>query len=193
LLPLLTERVFIGGLDPDAGIEHTAWGLVDQCLAGRPLDDWTDRELCDYCDRYNIGWVVCWSPRARRRFDEWSARGHAEPTQPLRDDDGVRGEGMLYTVRRRHSFARVGSVGWMSADAQRIVLGDVVPERGVVVLSLHYQAGLRVSPSRVRIERVDDCPGRGAEGAGMESDSIRFIKLQVDEYVPRITITWERR
>ena len=34
LLPLLTKRDFIGGLDPDAFIEHTRAGLVDQTLEG---------------------------------------------------------------------------------------------------------------------------------------------------------------
>src|SRR5262249_37666273 len=45
LLPVLTGRVFLGGIDPDAGIEHATSGLVDQALAGRPLREWGDAEL----------------------------------------------------------------------------------------------------------------------------------------------------
>src|SRR5207302_8458974 len=30
LLPVLTDRAYVGGLDPDAAVEHTATGLVDQ-------------------------------------------------------------------------------------------------------------------------------------------------------------------
>ena len=37
LLPVLTGRSFIGGLDPDAGIEHIQAGLVNQALDGRPV------------------------------------------------------------------------------------------------------------------------------------------------------------
>src|SRR5262249_47634260 len=58
LLPLLTERSFIGGLDADAGIEHTACGLTEGTLAGRPLEDWKNEDLTRYCKRYNVGWVV---------------------------------------------------------------------------------------------------------------------------------------
>ncbi len=42
LLPLLTERAYVGGLDPEAGIEHTANGLTDQVLLGRPLAEWKE-------------------------------------------------------------------------------------------------------------------------------------------------------
>src|SRR5262249_40396976 len=42
LLPLLTGRSFIGGLDADAGIEHTLDGLSRQMLAGRLLEEWSD-------------------------------------------------------------------------------------------------------------------------------------------------------
>ncbi len=59
LLPLLTERAYVGGLDPEAGIEYTANALADQCLAGKPVRDWSEGELREYCQRYNIGWVVC--------------------------------------------------------------------------------------------------------------------------------------
>ena len=45
LLSHLTGRAFVGGLDPEAAIEHTAGGLIDQTLAGRSLDDWKDAEL----------------------------------------------------------------------------------------------------------------------------------------------------
>ncbi len=184
LLPLLTERAYLGGLDAEADIEHAAGGLVDGILAGRPLAEWTDAELHDYCERYNIGWVACWSPRSRERFGRWAEAGAGVELPACSGADDRR----LFTLRRRHTFALHGSARLLAADSQRIVLADVQPQRagpddhrGQVVLSLHYQAGMRVAPSRVRLERAEESP-----------DSIPFVRLVVDDPVTRLTITWDR-
>jgi hypothetical protein len=64
-------------------------------------------------------------------------------------------------------------------DSHHITLADVVPEDGMVVLSLHYQSGLQAAPTRVQIE-----PGQDA------ADLIPFVRLRVDRPVARVTITW---
>ena len=174
LLPLLTGRAFVGGLDPDAAIEHTAGGLIDQTLGGRSLDDWTDADLREYCAQYNIGWVVCWSDKAAKRFGRWT--GVAEATAALPDG------GRLFTLHRKPSFALHGAARWQSADSNRILLTDVRPEDGSVALSLHYQAGLRVSPSRIKIECHKD-----------PRDAIGFVRLMLQEPAPVVTITWDKR
>jgi hypothetical protein len=188
LLPVLTatetERAFVGGLDPDAEIEHATGGLVDDTLAGRPLAGWSDADLADYCRSYNIGWVACWHPAALARLGGWAG---AEPiaTLPPCVEEGMPGK--LFRLRRRPSYALAGSVRWRLADTRRIVLADAVPEKlagedeGQIVLSLHYQAGMRVSPARVRVERA-----LGSE------DSIPFVRLRLSEPVGRIQITWGR-
>jgi hypothetical protein len=185
LLPVLTGRHYLGGLDPDAGIEYTADGLVGPTLAGKPLKEWSDRELADYCRKYNVGWVVCWSPAALARFDHWEG---ARRTVALEDD----GRGWLFTltrtsfagrlfdVPRRRSFVLKGQARWLSADPSRIALADVVPDNGEVWLSLHYQEGLTVWPSRVKVDFKKD-----------ESDPIPLIRLQLDSPVARVTITWD--
>jgi hypothetical protein len=175
LLPLLTGRAFIGGLDPDAGIEHTAMGLGDQTLAGRPLREWTDAELHNYCARYNVGWVACWSAGARERFAAWP---EAQPVAQLRDE----GEGLLFVLNRRFSFAQVGSAKLIRADSGHLILGDVVPQNGQVVLCFHFQAGLRVSPSRVTVERELD-----------PIDPIPRVRLRLTEPAARVMLTWEKR
>ncbi len=189
LLPLLTEREYIGGLDSEAGIEHTANGLSDALLMGKPVREWKDDMLREYCHRYNIGWIVCWSPAACERFRAWD---RAELTATLPSCVEGASPGCLFTVRRRHSFALFGSARWLSADTQRIVLDDVQPQRSsgvnVVLLSLHYQAGMRVSPSRVVLDSYRP------EKPGWPSDSTPlFVRLRVDEPVTRVTITWEKR
>jgi len=176
LLPLLTGRVFIGGLDPEAGIEYAYAGLAENVLAGRPLADWSDAALEGYCRRFNIGWIVCWSPATEARLRAWPG---AEPTTRVVDNE----PGTLFTVRRQpRSYVLKGQAQLVHADCHHITLADVVPEDGRVVLSLHYQAGMRASPSRVQIERDQDPNYR-----------IDFIRLKVSSPVARLTLTWEDR
>ncbi len=171
LLPTLTGRHFVGGLDPEGGIEHTADGLTGRSLGGRPLDEWTDADLDDYCTRYNVGWVVCWSPPAVRRFEDWT---RAEQSVALPEG------GRLYALNRPHSFILKGRARWLKAEPSRIALADVEPENGEVVLSLHFQEGLTVSPGRVRVEKRED------------EHPIPLIRLRVDAPVARVTLTWQR-
>jgi hypothetical protein len=173
LLPLWTGRAYVGGLDPEAGIEHAHVGFTDQLLMGRPVKNWTDAELDDYCRRYNVGWVVCWSPAAVERFHAWPG---AEALATLQD----RETGCLFRLRRAPSFALKGQARWLGADWRRISLADVVPEDGQVVLSLHYQAGMQVSPNHVRVERELD-----------PYDPIPLVRLRLPGPVARLTLTWE--
>jgi hypothetical protein len=178
LLPVLTQdagggRYFLGGLDPAGTIEHTQGGFCDQALAGKHISQCKDDELRDFCKRYNVGWVVCWSPAAVARFSGWK---EAEQVATLSDE----GTGALFVVRRPHSFALKGRANWLEADCEHVTLGDVVPEDGKVVLSLHYQAGMRALPGRVQVEREID-----------PYDPIPLVRLRVPAPVTRVTLTWE--
>jgi hypothetical protein len=172
LLPLLIERPLVGGFGSDVCIEHAYPSLVDQHLAGRPIGSWSDVELEQFCRRYNLGWAVCWSEAAVARFKAW---GGAKPTTRVMDGNS---SGWLFTLQPR-SFLLKGQGRWLHADGHRIALTDVVPEGGVVVLSLHYQAGLQVSPGRVKIEREPD-----------PHDPIPLIRLRVPAPVSHLTLTW---
>ncbi len=176
LLALTTGRSYIGGLDPDPEIEHLTNGLVDQVLAGRPLREWSDSELANYCDRYNVGWVVAWTPASRKRLESWSA------IRPLARLPLAGTEGRLYAVDRRFAWALVGQAELLSADDQRIVLSDLRPWQGRVVLALHHVAGLQASPGRVIVEPEID-----------PRDPIPRVRLLMHEPVARVTLTWSRR
>jgi hypothetical protein len=176
LLPVLTGRSFIGGLDPDSGIEHVKCGLVGGELAGQPLAKASDTYLGSYCRRYNVAWAVCWSKAAVERFRAW---GGASEVAAVRDG----GEGVLFRVRRDSpSIALKGQAYLVHADSNHITLADVVPEGGSVVLSLHYQAGLRASPARVQVERYPDA-----------NDPVPLVRLRVSSPVARVTLTWDER
>jgi hypothetical protein len=173
LLPLLTGRAYLGGLDPEGYVEHAHARLAEGSLAGRPLAEWSDGDLERFCDRYNVGWVACWSPEAVARFRAWPG---ATVTAYLSDA----GVGQLFAMRRAHSFVLKGRARWLQADDRRVALADVEPSDGVVVLSLHHQAGWRVAPSDVVIERDPD-----------PEDPIPFLRLRLAGPVARLTLTWE--
>jgi hypothetical protein len=174
LLPLLTGRSFIGGLDPGGRIEHSHIGFVHFSLAGRHVPRWTDAELKDYCRRYNIGWIVAWTPAGRERFGQWA---DACMVAEVADESPGR---LFQVVRDNPSFALHGQATLLQANCRHITLTDVIPHDGKVVLSFHYQPGMHVSPSRVRVEPEFD-----------RLDRIPLLRLRVNSQVSRVTLTWE--
>ncbi|MBI1831463.1 MAG: hypothetical protein HYR84_08440, partial [Planctomycetes bacterium] len=100
LLPLLTGRTFIGGLDPDGFIEHSSVSLINQSLEGWPIATaWSDEKLKDYCRRYNVRWIVAWSPAVIERYATWT---DARKIKPLEDGEL---RGWLFEVERTPSYA----------------------------------------------------------------------------------------
>jgi hypothetical protein len=177
LLPVYTNRTYVGGLDLDSEIDHGYCALCSQTLNGRALAEWTDAELTEYCRWYNVGWVVCRSARTAERWERYKpARAVA------RLADGGRPV-TLFAIERTRSFVLSGSAVWDSADARRIVLTDVLPDaEGNVLLSLHAFEGLRVYPSYVGLRAQVDPTGR---------DPISHVRLQMPGRVPYITLVWE--
>jgi hypothetical protein len=171
LLPILTDRAYLGGLDANAGIEHAYPAFVELSLAGRPIGNWRDEELADFCRHYNAGWAVCRSPAAKARFRAWLG---TDPVVTLAGSPPA----CLFELPPR-SFILKGHARLLSADARHIALADVEPEDGRVLISLHYHPGLRVSPSRVQIEKEPDA-----------YDPVPFIRLRMPGPVARVTLTW---
>jgi len=177
LLPVYTNRVYLGGLDTDAEIDHGYCALCNQQLSGRALADWSDAELTAYCAWYNVGWVVC---RGGRTADRWLRYPKAKVVARLTEG----GESvLLFAIDRPRSFILSGHAKWESADTKRIVLTDVQPDaEGQIDLSLHAFEGLRAYPSYVRLELLPDPTGR---------DPIHHIRLRTPAPVPRVTLIWE--
>ncbi len=174
LLPLLTDRSFVGGLDPGQTFFHAAIGLADKVLQEEPITDCSDATLEQYCTRYNIGWVICFAPDTIKRFEAWS---QTEKLAAVQDGDVP---GVLFKIKRASlSFALQGHAQIKHADNRYIELADVRPENGVVVLSLHYQDGMRASPSRVQVDRKPD-----------PVDPIGFLRLTMTGPAARVTLTW---
>ncbi|HEV3385350.1 MAG TPA: hypothetical protein VG097_11095 [Gemmata sp.] len=68
LLPLYTKCSFLGGLDPESGVEHSYCAMCSRQLTGRALSDWSDTDLVAFCHWYNVGWVMARSPAAIERW-----------------------------------------------------------------------------------------------------------------------------
>jgi hypothetical protein len=165
---------FVGGRDPDGTLEHSACALRDGALAGKAIGTWTDAELDRYARRYNIGCVVCTTPAVGERIAVWPAATAVEA--------GGVGNWKVFVLRRPYSFVLKGNAADFQADQRRITIGDVVPEHGEVVLSLHYQPGWRARPAGVRIEPELD-----------PYDPIPLVRLRVPDHVGRVTVTWDGR
>lgn len=175
LLPRLTGRAYLGGLDHDAGIEHSFCGLRDGRLNGRPFGEWSDADLVTFCHWYNVGWVVCRSPGAAER---WGRFPIAKPVARLKEGGQPV---VVYALDRPRSFVLSGAAKWEQATPKRIALSDVYPDAsGWVTLSLHYQEGLRVYPTYIELISVTD-----------PHDPIGHVRLRLPGPVPRITIVWE--
>ena len=89
LLPLLLgpeSPAFIGGLYQTAFIaHHKAAAFGDYGLGDRRIDRWRPDELDAYFARYNIGWVVAWSPLSKFCFDRYPPARHARHPAPGRE------------------------------------------------------------------------------------------------------------
>jgi hypothetical protein len=180
LLPILTDRAYLGGLDSNAGIEHEEkLRFADQQLAGCFLRDWSDVELEAFFRRYNVGWVVCWSGESIDRLRKCEG---IEPVETLQDC----GTGCLFKVNRIKSYVLKGEARWIQADSRRIALGDVAPEMtadgGELWLSLHHQTGMRAAPDHVKIEKVQ-----------VDPKDLPFVRLRLSGPVSRVVLTWENR
>ena len=176
LLPFLTGRAYVGGLDPDASFLHAKIGIVDQALNEKHISTWSGVDLEEYCRQYNIGWIACWSRAVSKRLQQWSG---AVPIATLNDN----GTGTLFKIKGHvASYTLKGQAQVIQNDSGHITLADVVPDNGVIVLSLHYQAGMRALPSRVQIERER-----------YPYDPVDFIRLRVSSPVARVTLMWDDR
>jgi hypothetical protein len=186
LLPLYTNSAYLGGLDPESGVEHAYCAMGSRLLNGRALAEWSDADLIEFCKWYNVGWVVARSPSA---IERWGKLSIATPTARLTEE----GQPVVfYTLNRRKSYvlnlgdgvAPGASATWESANTRRIVLTNVVPDAdGSVKLSLHMLEGLRVSPSYIRVE--------GMQELRFCSDPIKHVRLWMPGPVPRVTLWWE--
>ena len=189
LLPLYTNCAFLGGLDPESGVEHSYCAMCSRLLTGRALSEWSDDELLAFCRWYNVGWVVARSPGA---IERWGKVAIAKTIAQLTEDgqpvvfyalDRPKSYILNNRPRKEQDSYRPAAATWESANTRRVILTNVVPDSdGEVQLSLHMLEGLRVSPSYIRVEPLPDPTGR---------DPVHHVRLRMPGPVPRLTLMWE--
>ncbi len=174
-LPNLTGRAWIGGLSRNAPIEHLQASLRDGKLAGRSVSDWSDSELMGYIKAYRLGFVVA---RTSESIKRWSRLPDAKEIF-LTGSENEGGSCAVFRLLGEEGLAILGQARVLETSSGKITLADVVPDKGTVVLSLHYQKGLKTRPSRVKVERELD-----------SRDPIPLLRLRLDEPVSRLEIEW---
>ncbi|HUT52834.1 MAG TPA: hypothetical protein VM658_05535 [bacterium] len=142
LLPTLAPRELIGGPLPNAFILHHFASFQDGRLLNRPVADFSDADLDAMMKTYNVGWAVCWSAEAKKRFSAYPAAERAAEFGYLE----------VFVIRRGHDYFLEGS-GTSRADYGRIELGGLATDTGRVVVSYHWVDGLESSP-RAELTRV---------------------------------------
>ena len=128
--------------------------------------------LDEYCRRYNVGWIIAWSPAVLQRLRAWPG---VESEIAVHDDVAgasscLKHPGPGYITR--------GHAHVITMDSRHIVLADVIPEDGEVILNLHYLSrapgapepgagGTRaVRPRPDRLHPAEDWPA----GAAIDAD-----------------------
>ena len=135
ILALETRREFIGGPYPFSHFA-SAW---DGFAFGRPLEQFSAKELLGYLDLYNVGWLLCHTDRCRRAMS------------------AVAGVREAATFGRVTAFTRTGAPGYFvvgkgSIRSRGIDRLEVETEGGAqVVLRYHWVPGLASDPP-ARIE-----------------------------------------
>ncbi|MCA1685365.1 MAG: hypothetical protein LC745_05160 [Planctomycetia bacterium] len=199
-------RAFVGGIYQTAFIaHHQAAAFGDYGLGDRRIEAWRPDELDAYCARYNVGWVVCWSPLSKFCFDRYPRARHvatlprwASPGQSVCNDpaqwralvtragpevatrymlDGVNTY-RVYRVERPYSYFLEGSGRVASWDANRVVLSDVAPDpaTGTAVLSLHW------------LDTWKTDPPRRLSPAFVPGDPVPFVRIALDGPVAKLVL-----
>lgn len=140
LIPLYTGLELAGGPAPHALLKHNLLRFEAGTLLGQPLEQLPEDTVRRYFDLYNVRWVLCWTPQAKRylaSLEGASLVGHYDKFT-------------LFRVGAAPSFFMEGA-GRVEARENEIVLRDVAAPSGRIVLKYHWLETLRTRPAR-RIE-----------------------------------------
>lgn len=134
-LALKSGREFIGG----PYVQQHFSGFWDHFLFGRDIESISMKEMREYLERYNIGWIVVHSDRSKRYFTQL-------PGAMLADE----GEGIsIYRTDVEGNYFFKGTGKIVERGFNRLVLDDLQGDD--VLLKYHYIPGL-VSDPPVAIE-----------------------------------------
>jgi hypothetical protein len=135
VMPLRTGRLLAGGPAPHAHVVENSLRFIARTLRGRAITEWKDEELHEQLARYNVRWVLCWSPASKQRF--------ARLPQTTRV--GVYDKFALFRLETPPSWFFEGG-GRLEVRGRRILLSELEPEQGDVAIKFHWLETLRTDP-----------------------------------------------
>jgi hypothetical protein len=137
VIPLRTGRLLAGGPAPHAHVVENSLRFIAGTLRGRPLSTFRDEDLHELLVRYNVRWVLCWSPAAKQRFARL----------PQSATVGVYDKFALFRLETPASWFLQGR-GRLELRGRRIALSQLEPEQGAVAIKFHWLETLRTDPPR---------------------------------------------
>ena len=175
LLPIYVRRQFIGGQYQVAPLLHHHAAFGDFHMGGRPIADYSPAELANFLQRYNIGWVICWSPPARQVFDQFP---DAQPiaSLPRYTTRPTENRYFIYKLKTIGGFFAEGSGKVVNVDYNRIELADLEPTNGRIVLRYHWLDTLR------------SVPPLPLEQAVAGDDPVGFIGIRTEKPIKHLLI-----
>jgi hypothetical protein len=137
LARMTTGRQFVGGPAGDNPVTANWITFQEGFLAFKPIAEYSRDALAAFLRRYNIGWVMAFTPQAIAAFDR--AAGIVEPA-------GAAGPFHAYRVPDPPGFFVRGRGVVDAVAVNRLALSGLEPENGEVVLRYHYAPGLVTDP-----------------------------------------------
>ncbi len=172
LLPSQVERSFVGGLGRAevVNIEPLQVRLAMGSLMGKSIELWNQSDLTAFINDWNIGWVCAFQAVSIQR---WLAMPGAIVVAELPQG------GKLIRLPRRFSYCKQGHATLNFTGQRRLILTNLVPQDGQVVLSLHYHATMHTVNNKARLDTWQHA-----------FDGIPMLRLRISGPMERLTIEW---
>jgi len=155
IIPYMLERELIGGPYPGADVLHHRVTFLDGKILLKPVHEMSDDELGDIFSRYNVGWVLSFSPKAVKRFDR---------ADSLMERKADFGPVAAYEVLLPKTFFLEGE-GGARAVKDAIEVRVRGKQNDAVVLKYHWVDYLKALPAG----KIEKYPVKG--------DPVGFIKV----------------
>jgi len=128
LLAVWGPRYLVGGPVPNAFIKHHYVTFQEGHFLDREIGSFSDAELKEAVELYNIKWAIVWTQESKERFGRC---GFAQKMAEFEDLE-------VYEFDIKADWFLVGEGELKVMDYDRIELSKLKPDGGKVVLKVHY-------------------------------------------------------
>lgn len=172
LLPRMLQRSFVGGLGraESVSIESLQVRLSHGSLIGKSMELWSQNDLTQFTNDWNIGWVCAFQAESIQR---WLAVPNTIVVAELPSG------GKLIRLPRQFNYCKQGQAVLNFTAPRRMTLTDLVPENGQVVLSLHHHATMHTVNNKAKLDTWQHA-----------YDGIPMLRIRLNGPMERLTIEW---